>query len=391
MMLTGRGVKKKRQVNNNGFSLVELLVSITILAILVVPLLNSFVTAARTNAKAKRVLEATTAGQNLVEQIKAKSVDDFVNGATSITLMDVAGNPIVDENGNPYCKYEKTMSLDVNGQAYDVVATMNPEKYLGTEANDYNSASIPQISNMNEKVSAFLIMDTGDDLRAVTSLNLEAYSDPERQAAYVASVQREIVIDITKNSSDVITVTGTLSYRDNEGNELSPYYRHELYSGDSLENVFVCFTPLSDLQDGAYRNETIIVNNENNVPVKLYLVKQQSAAETNNPTYFSANYQVTVNVHEGLKASEEPASCNIITNMYADNAFNSEIQLSYQSAGGIVQSGISAWNQVNLNRDQSLTETKSTNMIYDIEVKVYPNGKIADGEELATLTGTKTK
>ena len=68
-MLTGRGVKTKRQVNNNGFSFVELLVSITILAILVVPLLNSFVTAARTNAKAKRVLEATTAGQNLVEQI----------------------------------------------------------------------------------------------------------------------------------------------------------------------------------------------------------------------------------------------------------------------------------------------------------------------------------
>ena len=55
-------MKKK---NNRGFSLIELLVSVTILAIIVIPLMHSFITAVRTNEKAKRTLNATTAGQNL--------------------------------------------------------------------------------------------------------------------------------------------------------------------------------------------------------------------------------------------------------------------------------------------------------------------------------------
>lgn len=42
---------KEEQLNNEGFSLVELLIAIVILSIIVVPLLHSFVTSARTNAK----------------------------------------------------------------------------------------------------------------------------------------------------------------------------------------------------------------------------------------------------------------------------------------------------------------------------------------------------
>lgn len=38
---------ERRQLNNEGFSLIELLIAIVILAIIVVPLLHSFVTSAR--------------------------------------------------------------------------------------------------------------------------------------------------------------------------------------------------------------------------------------------------------------------------------------------------------------------------------------------------------
>lgn len=403
MMRTARRKQRKRKVNNAGFSLVELLVSIVILAIIVVPLLNSFLTAARTNAKAKRVLEATTAGQNLVEDIKAKSVEDFVTGgaasgaAISTPLTDAGGNPLTDADGNPYYSYQKTFSLDVDGRTYQAVATMSPEKYLDTGAvsggsiNNYNSAEIPQISNMNEKVSAFFIMDAGDDQRAVTGMNYEAYADPDRHDAYIASVQRELTITITKDVSNVVSVKGKLTYRDNEGNELSPYYEHDLYTGDQLENVFICFTPLPELPGAGYHNESIVIDNRDNVPIRLYLVQQQSAAETSNPDYFKQNYRVTVDVNEGSKLTGESAGCSVITNMYTGTtATDSVIQLNYNE-NGMLQSGISAWNELKLNQDQSLTQKKSSNMIYDIEVKVYSDGKIADGEELATLTGTKTK
>lgn len=375
-----------------------------ILAIIVVPLLNSFLTAARTNAKAKRVLEATTAGQNLVERIKAQSVEDFVTGgaasgaAITIPLTDGAGNPLTDADGNPYYSYQKTISLDVDGRTYDAVATMSPEKYLDTGAvsggsiNNYNSAQIPQISNMNEKVSAFFIMDENEDQRAAVNMDFAAYDDSEKKGDYIASIKRKIVIDIDKDVvSGVVSVKGTVSYTGNTENSLMPYYNEELYTGDQLENVFICFTPLPDLPGAGYKNETITINNTKNVPIRLYLVKQKKehGAEDTNPSDFRRDYRVNVVVNEGTKLPEEAAACHVITNLYTGSTpHGSEIQLSYQ-LNGVVQSD--AWTALNLNQDQSLTQKKSTNMIYDIEVKVYPDGKIADGEELATLTGTKTK
>lgn len=47
---------ERRQLNNEGFSLIELLIAIVILAIIVVPLLHSFVTSARTNAKSRNTM-----------------------------------------------------------------------------------------------------------------------------------------------------------------------------------------------------------------------------------------------------------------------------------------------------------------------------------------------
>ena len=51
---------KEGQLNNAGFSLVELLIAMVVLAIIVVPLLHSFVTSARTNAKSRRAICAAS-------------------------------------------------------------------------------------------------------------------------------------------------------------------------------------------------------------------------------------------------------------------------------------------------------------------------------------------
>ena len=66
---------KRKTVNqkqsNKGFTLVEVLVAILILAIIVVPLLSAFVMSAKTNAKARQTLRATTLAQNVMEELKA--------------------------------------------------------------------------------------------------------------------------------------------------------------------------------------------------------------------------------------------------------------------------------------------------------------------------------
>ena len=61
--------------SNKGFTLVEVLVAIVILAIIVVPLLSAFVVSARTNAKARQTMRATTLAQNIMEELKAHSLE----------------------------------------------------------------------------------------------------------------------------------------------------------------------------------------------------------------------------------------------------------------------------------------------------------------------------
>ena len=57
---------ERRQLNNEGFSLIELLIAIVILSIIVVPLLHSFVTSARTNAKSRNTMHATAIAEDVI-------------------------------------------------------------------------------------------------------------------------------------------------------------------------------------------------------------------------------------------------------------------------------------------------------------------------------------
>ena len=68
---------RKRQLNNDGFSLVELMIAIVILSIIVIPLLHSFVTAARTNAKARNTMHATAIAEDVMENFEAYALEDI--------------------------------------------------------------------------------------------------------------------------------------------------------------------------------------------------------------------------------------------------------------------------------------------------------------------------
>ena len=55
--------KLNRNLNNRGFSLVEILIAVAILVLCAVPLLKAFVTSAQTNARAKSTDTVTDDGQ----------------------------------------------------------------------------------------------------------------------------------------------------------------------------------------------------------------------------------------------------------------------------------------------------------------------------------------
>ena len=133
-----RVTDKKRQLNNSGFSLVEVLVAIVILAIISLPVLSTFSNAARINSKARRTENANTAINNIVEEAKITPLSDLLKGEGEYTYTEVKNN------GNPYY-IVKTNGADyyngVNNQKFYIKTTFDKNKYTAKTAGNDNSAN----------------------------------------------------------------------------------------------------------------------------------------------------------------------------------------------------------------------------------------------------------
>lgn len=79
MKTYGSDLKK----NNKGLSLIELLIAMALLAILIVPIFNSFIASARINLKARQLMAATDLAQTVFEGFSDKSygtIKDDIDG-----------------------------------------------------------------------------------------------------------------------------------------------------------------------------------------------------------------------------------------------------------------------------------------------------------------------
>ena len=66
----------RKRTKNSGFTLVEVLIAVAILAVISIPLMQSFVSAARVNGEARRRLAANTIAETLMESCKSVSLTD---------------------------------------------------------------------------------------------------------------------------------------------------------------------------------------------------------------------------------------------------------------------------------------------------------------------------
>lgn len=418
----------KHQKNNKGFSLLELLVAITILAVVMIPMLHSFVSAARANAKAKKLMEATTAAQNLMEEMKASGPSEFLNKYSAyskeqITVKDVDGNiidTVTDLNGNPVYTYQTTIasaaSLTVNGREYRAKVTMDPQNYTTVSgasigATDYNSIPTAKVSKLSKASNGFYIQNADQEMVAARTMDPAAYEDIK------SNMSRTITLDINSNpSSHVVKVLATVTYKDErvgESNEYSPIVKKEIYSNSddpqhkALSNVFICFFPMYNNTSTTSPKEHIVINNDDNYPVCIYLVKQLARDSTTNNDYVANgnNYMVDLSVNEGIRASlsgkNDDGSDNgkpdvitsVATNLsYEDTPTRKEIEVSYKhkgAGGNLIAGGIpSGYFDKDMVDIKDLKNLGEETRIYDVTINVYDKKDDSYAKVLTTMEGT---
>lgn len=157
----------KRKLNSKGFSLIEVLIAVAILAIVTLPILKAFSTSAMVNRNARRQENANTAASAIAEQFKSMTVGRLVEKYGDAEKYGENAYEYDEATGN-YTFYvtsrDKEYYEGINGESFYVEVELNPKQYenqydlsgnIITEndnpANNINSYDMPKFSDINSK------------------------------------------------------------------------------------------------------------------------------------------------------------------------------------------------------------------------------------------------
>lgn len=414
----------RNQEQNKGFTLMEVLIAITILAIIVGPLLHSFVVAARTNAKSKQILRSTTVAQNVMEELKAYSLEDIARQFnskdgqvyttdTSITSMasDAAYEAVVTtvEGRDIYTAVKTTMDLaEGETENASIVSSadeaMHPEgKFKGQASGSYcfvlenvqmesaqfdlairirknanGSKELVNITSMNRSDCGYYAQDTTMDSNVASEFQRRNDIYPNRtesldSSAFESIMGREIVIDIDADSMGNESVKVTYNYEIPEGYTASENRTYSEFttifdnyaSKEELRAVYLYYCPLY----GNGRTDTITIVNNSNKNIPVYLIKMKSVSYN---AYDDGEYSPYISLRETVAGSEGKSCAKICTNINLTKSIN-----TYTVTGAELRTG-------------DLGNETSVECLYDVEILVYRHGDtlFKESDYITSFTGS---
>lgn len=310
-----------------GFSLLELLIAVVILAIIVIPLLNLFLSSNRLNIRSRQTLRATTVAQDIMEGLKAYDIVElkaqFNNPTDGFYVIDdklIKGivreetSREVDEVTGDPCEglyYFSLSRVSMQGSEFDALIRVDAREYAepGVHGNAYDgdplvlNKAIADARSIDKKNGTFV--ETGEIRKAV--LKSVWPEDPNtndvKDALIADGITEEMFKDICfKNQDTLFTgISRTIeidlkdsSERDEEGNpmvDMSVTNRYEFVYHDKVFQT----TGYAGSSAGEVRNRPcgIVSGGKANVNIFYYplyggnrsedkiLVKNDTAAELN--------------------------------------------------------------------------------------------------------------
>lgn len=389
--------------SRRGISLVELLIAVTVLAIVAAPLLHTFVTSANLMSGSRRYGEATSVAQRIEEAVEGNSNVSVIEGSANVkNLLGAASITAADDGAS--CTIR---GITAGSAQYDAVVTYTPVDAV-------NDAEITQYNEMDGTFAQPYALTEDPDILARN--RFEAENIGYREGSVTAS--RTISVDVTKAEDTVdgeavtrafVTVAYSYAFGFEEpeydadgiatGNYKAAVWKAEDYqvalfprgydvTGGEPLSVYLMYFP-------AYGSaaDRIDINNETDVPMKLYLVKQWpltsdeegetvkldgTALTVKETTYRAEIRQFQSTAYGGGCELFTNAGINPVTGAKLAAAVDYKIfkgRLWYTSAAGTLTG--------------ELTEKAAKERYYTVTIEVYKAGEAGAGRALYTATTAK--
>ncbi len=317
-----KSVSTSTEYRDKGFTLVEVIIAVVIMAIAAIPLLHAFSTSANTSSKALVKMRATNAAENIMEDIKGMSLEEVVDtyGDPSVTYPNYDGEntaapgdpdaytPVKDKDGNPIkAGYEFNLTTadakfnkDINNvleKGYTAKIQIDPTYYP-----NINAVNLSDFDEVSSAHSAIINIDKTVDNEALNKFvdlneHYEGFALLNAKSVFEKEYKREIRVIVTKKGDpvdvdgemvtpvEVSVVVSYLLYNNGlhkyvpTGSETQKIISRKVFNNTSnnnrLNSIFVLFNPL--YENAKDDRDIIIVHNEDNIEFNLFVVAQNAA------------------------------------------------------------------------------------------------------------------
>lgn len=280
--------------SNGGFTLVELLVAISIFSIIVVPLLGNFIAGAKANAKAKKMQMETILAQNILEEVKNKPLEEIARIYNDPVEFETVPTGAIRDGSFIFAR----KNIEYGGNTFDALITLDPTPYQGAHTpgkqTGYNDFQMPILSQV-ERDENVLAMQSFPAEDAVTMLysNYIAYitkqeelhkdDDSPFEVSYNTpedlerNLHKRMVIKANKVMDEIdVTVEFIYSVPAIEGCDLVSFPVAEGKMDLETGGVYVFYRP------SAY--DTVFIETNGFLPgdpnIDVYVIKQESDADS---------------------------------------------------------------------------------------------------------------
>lgn len=356
----------KMKNDNKGFTLLELIVTVVILALVTAPFLSSFISASKTNVKSKRIQESNELSQLIIEQFKASSVERL------ITEYKLTGSSITIDSSD--VNYQKS-SMKYTGTVGSSTVPL-PVGFSSGYTADITLTPTKSVVNSDEAIP---VIDSLDRKRCVVlSANIT-----KNDAIYSSAADHRVVtVSVDKDNTPGVEkpyiVKLTVRY-ESSVNALIGEAKEMEWTYKEVPAIYMLYVPLSERDEITIENQLHDdellkdVNTGECYTVDTYIVQQTSTAPA--VTYKQVNSDKVI-----IKETADGINFSNYTLSDLVDATNLSAMLSNTVLCTNIASGSDKNDTVH-----GVVKTLKVDSIYNLDVVVK-----YDGKKVAGYNATKT-